>query len=209
MKRCPICFGLVNKKATKCKHCSSDLSEGNEYYEYINNGFSLIERECRSFNQKIESIKGSIFPRHQYSEEELLHSSHLDKIRSIAGKMGNDIENWEKRGKLPEELKDYYEDRILQLNDRFQFMIRRIKSRKYSIWEKISDFFMCSYYFIINIALYHLKNIVIPYMKSSDKLMTPFTLFRKTAEGFENFLDSIQDDAKNEILHDFSESRRA
>jgi hypothetical protein len=124
MKRCPVCFGLVNKKATKCKHCSSDLEENNAYFEYINNGFALIDKECESFNQKIECVRGSLFPRHQYTEEELLHSSHLDKIRAIVGKMGNDIENWQNRGSISPELKNYYEEKIYVLNNRFQFMIK-------------------------------------------------------------------------------------
>jgi hypothetical protein len=208
MKRCPVCFGLVNKKATKCKHCSSELGEDNSYYEYINNGFALIERECEAFNQMAESVKGTLFPRHQYSEEELLHSSHLDKIRTIAGKMGNDVGNWQNRGAISQELKDYYDDKITILNDRFQFMIRNLKSRKYSVWERLSEFILCSYYFIINIAFHHLKSIIIPYMKNSDKIMKPFTVFQKTAESFEHFLDEMQDNARNDIIDNLSGSKR-
>ncbi|MDR2068729.1 MAG: hypothetical protein LBP71_02550 [Spirochaetaceae bacterium] len=210
MKRCPVCFGLVNKKATKCKHCASDLGENNiEYYNYINNGFSLIDREFEAFNQKIESIKGAIFPRHQYSEEELLHSSHLDKIRAIVGKMESDIENWNNRGRFSTQLKEYYDDKLSVLNDRFQFMMRRLKSRRYSIWERISEFVICSYYFIINIALHHIKGIIIPYMKSSNTIMKPFMVLQKTADNFEHFLNEMQQNTKEEMVRDITYPNRA
>jgi hypothetical protein len=209
MKRCPICFGLVHKKATKCRHCSSDLEEVNEYYEYIHNGFSLIEKECDTFNEKIEAVKGNLFQRYQYSEEELLHSSHLDKIRSIAGKIGSDIENWQERNVLPPKIKEFYNENVSILNDRFQFMMHRIKSRRYSLWERISEFFLCSYYFIINIALHHIKNSIVPYVKGSNNLIKPITILQKTAENFEHFLDEMQTDMKGEIIENFANSKRA
>jgi hypothetical protein len=208
VKRCPVCFGLVNKKATKCKHCSSPIGEDNTYYEYINNGFSLINRECDAFNQKVESIKGRIFPRHQYSEEELLHSSHIDKIKAIAGKMRSDIENWKNRGAVSNDLVNYYTEKASLLDDKFRFMIRRLKARQNNIWERLSEFLICSYYFIINIALYQIKNMIIPSVSNSKNIMRPFTVLQKTAENFEHFLDVIRDDTKNEIADEFISSKR-
>jgi hypothetical protein len=209
MKRCPVCFGLVNKKAAKCKHCSADLDENRAYYTYIDNGFSLIEKEFDAFNQKIESVKGSVFPKHQYSEEQLLQSSHIDRIRSIAGKMESDIENWQERGTLSPKLKEYYNEKIAILNDRFQFTIRKLKTRKYSIWERLSEFLICSYYFIINIAFHHIKTLVIPYIKDSNNLMKPFTILQKTAESFEHFLDELRQDTQEDMTDGISYSKRA
>ncbi|MDR3161773.1 MAG: hypothetical protein LBU28_09180 [Spirochaetaceae bacterium] len=174
----------------------------------LDNGFSLIERECDAFNQKIESVRGSIFPRHQYSEEELFHSGHLDKIRAIAGKMGNDIENWQTRGKVSPELKAYYDDKTTILNERFQIMMYRLKSRNSHVWDRISEFFLCSYYFIINIALHHLKNLVIPCIKDSNTLAKPFKVLQKTAEMFENFLNEMSEET-HEIINDFNASPRS
>jgi hypothetical protein len=203
MKRCPVCLGLVSRKATRCKHCTADIREDKTYYEYLDNGFSRINKECDVFNQKIDSIKkGLILPKHNYSEEELLNSSHLDKIRAIAGKMGSDIENWQQRGKLSPELKSYYDERIVILDERFQFMIQRLKSRKYNIWERISEFFICSYYFIINIAFHHLKSLIIPYIADSKNIMKPFSILQKTADSFEHFLNEMSNATESVIEAD-------
>jgi hypothetical protein len=95
------------------------------------------------------------------------------------------------------------------LNDRFQFMIRRLKTRKYNVWERISEFFICSYYFIINIALHHIKNMIIPYIRSSDKVMTPFTVLQRTAKHFKHFLDEVQADTRTNIMGNLSNSRES
>jgi hypothetical protein len=99
------CFGFIHKKASRCKHCNADLNQTvneAEFITYINNGLALIDKERAEFEGKIGSMKGKFFfLRHDYSEEELVHSNYVDKIRCIAGKMGSDIENWKVRGGGP------------------------------------------------------------------------------------------------------------
>jgi hypothetical protein len=195
MRRCPACFGIIHKKAVRCKHCNADLNpknanEGN-LVSYINNGFALINKECEEFEAKIDRMKGKHFSRHEYSEEELVHSNHIDKIKSIAGKMGSDIENWKIRGLVPGNVYSYYENKIEILKQRMTYMMERLKFRRKTVWDSIGEFFLSTYYFIFNIAFYHFRNVAIPAMGSDSAMARTFNAFNQAAEQFEDFINSM------------------
>jgi hypothetical protein len=193
MTRCPNCYGVINKNATVCKHCHSPLEKpGDE--NYIAKGFAIIDRECQAFMEKIELMSHSFFPHHVYSVDALMHSSHLEKIQATAGKMGDDMANWEERGVLSPECQAFYNEKMQELDTRMHRMIKRLKTRQYSTWEKIADFLMGTYQFIFHLALYHVKHVILPNVRSLDKMQRPAYIFGKTAENFGEFLTAMAKD---------------
>jgi hypothetical protein len=169
------------------------MEEG-DYRSYISNGFAAIDRECRAFDNKIEEMSGSFLPRHEYSVDDLLHSQHLAKIQSLAGKMKDDITNWKERGAISGELLELYEYNINIISRRVNHMISRIRKRRTTVWEKISEFLICTYYFLVNMAAYHIKSVILPNVKDMDKLSKPFHIFNRTAENFGDFLEAMSRD---------------
>jgi hypothetical protein len=154
----------------------------------------MIENECSAFDEEVEQMANSIFPHHLYSENAMMHSNHLDRIRAIAGKMGDDIEHWKERGLISQNLIDLYQYKIRVLKNRVDHMIGRVKSRKYTIWERLTEFFSCTYYFIFNMALYHIRDVILPNTQNMDKLTRLFRIFNKTAENFGDFLAAMTRD---------------
>jgi hypothetical protein len=212
MRRCPVCFGIIHKKATRCKHCNADLSQNssneNKIITYINNGFNLIDKECAEFENKTTSMKGKYFIRHEYSEEELIHSNHVDKIRSIAAKMGSDIENWKVLGYVSNAVHNYYNNKIEILKQRMLYMMEKVKFRRKTIWDSMREFFLSTYYFIFNIAFYHFKNMAIPAMKNNGTMSRTFNAFSKAAENFEDFIQAMNS-PNDKGNFDFSAKERA
>lgn len=174
MRRCPICFGWIHRKAAKCKHCQSLLDESSDCYDYLSNGFARIERECDAFDEKAERVVGAVFRRHEYTEAELMQSSHLDKIRSIAGKMGDDVRHWRETGSASSRLQAMYDSKVELLQERMDNMVRRLKQRRATVWEKIAGFFMSCYRFIFDVALKRLRGLVLPALKTARVLPQPF-----------------------------------
>jgi hypothetical protein len=160
MKRCKVCYGWISSKATRCKHCNSSVNEDkkaseNEFINYINSGFSAIERECAMFDAKVEQMKGSVFLHHEYSEEDLVYSSHIKNIKAIANKMGSEIAAWEAKGVLSENVRKYYENTMNILRQKMNYMLEKVKFRRKTAWDNVSELLLSSYYFIFNIAFYH------------------------------------------------------
>jgi hypothetical protein len=195
IKRCKVCFKWINSKATKCKHCHSSVGDNNkaqedEFINYINNGFSLIERECALFDAKIDKMVGSICLHHEYSEEDLTHSSHIENIKSIAEKMGSDIFNWEVKGLISHGVKKYYEDKISILKQKMNYMMERLKFRRRTPWDNVSELLLTSYYFIMNIGFYHFRNFVFSNMQYNSRTRNPFNFFTQAADFFYDFMNN-------------------
>jgi hypothetical protein len=154
IKRCKVCYGWINKKATRCKHCNAPVNNGNrppdkEFVDYINGGFSIIDQEFAAFEAKIDSMKGSMCPHHEYSEEELMYSSHIRNIKSVAERIGNEIASWEAKENVSNSIRVYYENKMNALKQKLNYMFTRIKFRKKTAWDNISELIMSSYYLII------------------------------------------------------------
>jgi hypothetical protein len=196
MGRCPVCYGWVSKKATKCKHCNATLKRNNaddQIISYINNGFDVIERECMEFENEINKMTEGYFKRHEYADEELVHSPHIDKIKSIAGKIGSDIGDWDVRGILSQTVRKYYENKMGILKQHLLYIMERIKTRRKTAWDYVKNLLLSSYSFIINIAFYHFKGSMFGLNDCGA-----FDAFRNTSQHFEDFVygDQSQDKAK-------------
>jgi hypothetical protein len=198
MRRCPVCFGWINNKAAKCKHCQSVIKrnencEDTDYAEYVTHGFRVIERECEALDNEISAMAGSFFQRHLYTEEELLNSKHLEKISSIANKMGDDIENWKVNKKLSLRIESMFHNELYMAEERVNRILERLKNRHYTLWERISEFFVFTYYFIFNIALFNIKG-VMPDMKTPKKYAKPLRIINKTFENLNKAFHNKEDD---------------
>jgi hypothetical protein len=197
LKRCKTCYGWISSKATKCKHCNSPVDDkrksgDDEFITYINSGFSLIEKECAMFEAKVDAMKGSVFPHHEHSEEDLMRSVHFNNIKSVAGKMGGDIAAWEAKGLLSEAVRIYYENKMNILRQKMNYMIERVKFRRKTAWDNLCELLLSSYYFIFNIAFYHFRNFVVPNMADpSSQSKSPFNVFGQAARFFENFMSDM------------------
>jgi hypothetical protein len=204
MKRCKTCYGWINSKATRCKHCNAPVNDGKtspdeQYINYINSGFSVIEKECAMFDAKIDSMKGSVCPHHEYSEEELIRSNHINNIKSIAGKMGSDVANWSAKGIISNTVKTYYETKMAILRQKMSYTLERVKFRKKTVWDNFGEFLLSGYYFVFNIAFYHFRNFVVPNMMNTSQAKNPFNVFGQAANFFENFMyDMMSNYAKEE-----------
>jgi hypothetical protein len=186
MRRCPVCYGWVSKKAAKCKHCNATLKRNNadeQIISYINNGFDVIENECHEFEAEISKMSNGYFKLHEYSDEELIHSPHIEKIKSIAGKMGSDIENWDVRGALSDNVRNYYDNKISVLKQQMVYLMGKIKSRRRTGWDCAKDLLLSSYNFIFNIAFYHFKNFAV-----HSNGFGLFNLFGRSSHDFEDFV---------------------
>jgi hypothetical protein len=163
-----------------------------EFIDYINGGFSIIEQEFAGFEAKIDSMKGSMCPHHEYSEEELMYSSHIKNIKSIVERIGNEIASWEAKKAVSDSIRAYYENKMNALRQKLNYMFTRVKFRKKTAWDNISELVMCSYYFIMNIAFYHFKNFVVPIiMNDSHSRQSPFAMFGHAADLFANFMNDV------------------
>ncbi|MDR1127780.1 MAG: hypothetical protein LBL20_00585, partial [Treponema sp.] len=116
-------------KATRCKHCNSPVDDGSKraaedgYINYISSGFSAIEKECNLFDVKVDAITGTMFPRHEYSEEDLVYSPHIKNIRAIASKIGYDLGDWEAKGLVSKNIRAYYESKMNILRRKMSNML--------------------------------------------------------------------------------------
>jgi hypothetical protein len=145
VRRCPYCHGWIHKKATRCKHCKASLENNdNQIISYINNGFNLIEKEITEFENEIHMMSRGYFRRHEYTEEELMHSRHIDKIKSVAGKIGSDLENWRVMGKVNPGVSRYYEEKVDLLRQKTMHIIEMIKTRRKTAWDLLKDILLSS-----------------------------------------------------------------
>jgi hypothetical protein len=179
-----------------------------EVIKYINNGFALIDKECAEFEGKINAVKGKFFLHHDYSEEELVHSNHIDKIRSIAGKMGSDMENWKARGLITASVNSYYANKVDMLKQRMTYMMEKLKFRRKTVWDSMGEFFLSTYYFIFNIAFYHFRNTVMS-GTGNGALAKMYAAFSHSASNFEDFVGKMYSDKDTGTDFDFTAGKRA
>jgi hypothetical protein len=138
-----------------------------------------------------------------------MNSNHIDRIKSIAGKIGSDIANWEAKGFVSKNVINYYENKINILKQKMNYMIERLKFRRRTIWDNISEFFLCSYHFIFNIAFYHFRKIVIPSMNNSGNVSRTFNAFANAAEYFEDFINEINNKKTKPTNESFANNQRS
>jgi hypothetical protein len=134
-------------------------------------------------------MKGDLCPHHEFSEEDLMHSSHINTIKSIVEKMGSDIASWSAKGLISEKVREYYESKMAVLKHKMNYIFEKVKFRKKTFWDNLNDLLLGSYYFIFNIAFYHFRNFVVPNMMNNPaNSKSPFNMFSYAANFFENFM---------------------
>ena len=70
----------------------------------ITKKFSLVEYELNQISAKIHLKKGSwVLMQHVYTMDQLRNSEHFRRIHAICEKIGDDVLNWCRNGKLSEE----------------------------------------------------------------------------------------------------------
>ncbi len=88
--------------------------------ERINAKFRPVFREMKSLRRKIHQKEGIIFVKHVYSIDELLKSSHHQKIDSITKKIGDDMENWYRENKLTNTEEELYYLKRTEIEDELE-----------------------------------------------------------------------------------------
>jgi hypothetical protein len=181
----------VRKKALRCWKCGANLKTSNidsETIEFIDKGIAIMEKEFMEIEYEINIMTEGHFRRHMYTEEELINSQHIDKIRAIAAKLGRNVGNLEAKGILSKIVRDYYENNIAILKQKLAYIYNKIKSRRKNGWDCTRDILLSSYYFIFNIAFYHFKTFGIPGLNDSGKSSNIFNIFGNATQEFENFV---------------------
>jgi len=97
--------------------------------------------ELDKLENKILKIRGFVITWHVHSIEELLQSSHHQKVYAITAQIGTDVSNWNDAGNLTKTERDTYfterealEDRLLELN-------KEIEEREPTWWESVKEIF--------------------------------------------------------------------
>ena len=151
--RCLFCGFKNRNKLQKCQSCkyflnSNDMQEG---LSYLESGFERIENELDNLEQKVHLVIGLIFKRHKYTSEDLQDSSQMDRIKSLAGKIKDDVSRWEAAGKFPYRLKMFYNENAELIQSRIRQINRSIQERKPTLWERIGGFLRKFYLAIVEL----------------------------------------------------------
>jgi len=85
----------IGKYHLSGRYESQEMREG---LGYLKNAFARINNELADLEGKILTVIGSLFKRHKYSAEDLLDSSQMNRIKSLAGKIKDDVSLWESVG---------------------------------------------------------------------------------------------------------------
>lgn len=152
--RCPMCKERIRKDAIKCRHCHSILDDSlnvRDGLSYLENGFAKIEEECDALEEKVNIVIGAVFKRHKYSADDLLGSGHIDKIKSFAGKIKDDVDRWEEAGQLSFRLRLLYNEKAQAVQARVSTINRMIQEREPTLWEKIGEAFTRLYKAILEL----------------------------------------------------------
>lgn len=108
----------------------------------ISHKFGLAEREIGRLSSKIHLQKGAwFFKKHIYSVEELLESEHYDKIFAICEKIGDDVVNWHRHGKLSQEGFDTYQRERDNIRRQLNLLNKEIQNRIPTGWENFLSIF--------------------------------------------------------------------
>jgi hypothetical protein len=105
-------------------------------------GFKRALNEIEVLQSQIHLKKGVwIFQLHRYSGEELGESVHYDKIYAITEKLGDDVGNWHRAGKLTNQEFDFYHGQRDVVEDRLKAVRLEIINRKPTFLETLLESF--------------------------------------------------------------------
>ena len=99
--------------------------------------FRPVYRELKALDRKIFKQKGFFFVTHSYSISELLNSEHHHKIHSYTEKIGDDINQWYKQGKLSELEERIYLLKRQMVEDELEELNIKIETREPTFWENV------------------------------------------------------------------------
>ena len=133
--------------------------------------FRPVFREIKALKSKIHLKEGWIFVEHKYTIEELLNSTHYQKIDSYTKKIGDDIERWYSEGKLSEEEEIAYLECREEVEDRLDELNMEIESREPTWWEQIKDTMKEFVILIMNNLPDKFGKKLLSYFKSGKKLL--------------------------------------
>jgi hypothetical protein len=142
--RCPQCKERVREGATRCKHCHAAIGNNNpegsnESIRYLQNGFAKISAECDAIEDKIKVTTGFIFVRHQHTDDELFQA--VSRVESFAGKIGDDLEQWESNNQLSQRIRLIYNQQAESVYCRLERISAMIQEREPTLWEKVCSVF--------------------------------------------------------------------
>jgi len=98
--------------------------------------------ELDKLENKILKIRGFILTWHVHSIEELLESSHHQKVYAITAQIGTDVTNWNESGNLTKEEREVYFTEREKLEDRLSLLNKEIEEREPTWWESVKDIFL-------------------------------------------------------------------
>lgn len=151
--RCLFCKIRNKYKRLKCQSCDYFLNtrEIKEGYDYLESGFAKINDELDNLEEKVHIVIGIIFRRHRYTAEDLLDSKQMDRIKSFAEKIKDDMKLWETSGKLSYSLKMFYNENAESVQERLRMINQTIQYRKPTLWERVGGFFRRLYRAIVEL----------------------------------------------------------
>ena len=150
--KCLFCGIRKKMNLTKCKFCEHyDSQEMLEGLGYLKNAFARIDNELDDLEGKVHVVIGSLFKRHKYSAEDLLDSLQMNRIKSLAGKIKDDVSLWESAGKLLYRMKIFYNDNTETVQNRLRMINQMIQERKPTLWESVGGFFRSLYRAIVEL----------------------------------------------------------
>jgi len=152
--KCLFCKIRNRKDSVKCQFCDYFLSSSSEMRRtlaYLENGFRKINEELDDIEKKVSQVVGLVFKRHRYTVEGLLDSSQMNRIKSLAGKIKDDIGQWDTAGKLPYRLKMYYNENAESVQNRLRAINQTIQDRNPTLWESVGGFFRQLYRIVVEL----------------------------------------------------------
>jgi hypothetical protein len=161
--KCLFCKIRSKKNSLKCRFCDYFLEsppEMGKTLAYLENGFEKINEELDDIEGKVNQITGLVFRRHRYTAEDLLDSSQMNRIQSLAGKIKDDVSRWDANGKMPYRLKLFYNENAESAQSRMRMINQIIQDRRPTLWEKVGGFFRQLYRIIVELLPIMLQRLV-------------------------------------------------
>ena len=158
-----------------------------DYNSIYGNKFRPAYKELQKLQNKIYAQEGFwIFKSHKFSKEELLRSEHLDKVNSIARKIGSDVRIGIQNGGLSPIAQSIYDNYRTELNSQLGLVYRAIQSRQPTWWEEAKS----TIWGVLNSIMYNLPKIFVKLVthRFNPKLLLPFFQRMEKLESGENSL---------------------
>ena len=106
----------------------------------IQQKFDIIFIELRLLKNKIyETSWWTLGLMHKYSVEDLLRSEHIDRVRTIADKINDDLQHWNAAGKLTPAGQNAYNTSRDRVDEEQHRICREIQERKPTFIEGILE----------------------------------------------------------------------